>query len=325
MRDREETILEDLDGNPDMPSVDESEFELDDLPSELEVEVTDDSGDEDEQPTESEDDNQQADIAAQQDEDQDQDDDTQSYSKRVRKRIERERRIAREAREEAAQLRQTLENERAERVKAMQAVSNQEAENLDRLIAEKTNHLKEIREEMDPEKFDEEMGLMDELMDLKLRKRQMASERPSGQREQPSGESDHTSEQPTTEQQHQPNPLAVAWAERNDWFGKPAFRTQTVAAQDIDMELAQEGYNPGDPEYFAELDRRLSNRVKVPRKSANSRSPVSGVSARTPRSKNIVTLDESDKAMMRKVGLDPKNKGHCNAFAQERLRTLSKG
>jgi hypothetical protein len=80
-------------------------------------------------------------------------------------------------------------------------------------------------------------------------------------------------EVPVPQQQQQqkappPSPKAVAWAERNDWFGSD--RVMTGAAWGIHLQLTdEEGVDPESEEYYTELDRRM--RVEFPHKFADTK------------------------------------------------------
>jgi hypothetical protein len=54
---------------------------------------------------------------------------------------------------------------------------------------------------------------------------------------------------------------AKAWAKKNPWFDPQARDTDSRIAKVIDQELATDGWDPSDPEYWEELDSRLSARL----------------------------------------------------------------
>ena len=55
--------------------------------------------------------------------------------------------------------------------------------------------------------------------------------------------------------------LAKSWSRKNSWFDPQARDTDSRIAKVIDQELATEGWDPADPEYWEELDSRLSARL----------------------------------------------------------------
>ena len=65
--------------------------------------------------------------------------------------------------------------------------------------------------------------------------------------------------QQPVQQQYQPQPTpdprATEWAQRNEWFGSD--QVMTAASLAIDGQLKEEGFNPTDPEYYTEIDRRM--------------------------------------------------------------------
>jgi hypothetical protein len=54
---------------------------------------------------------------------------------------------------------------------------------------------------------------------------------------------------------------ATAWLKSNKWYDPQARDTDSRIAKVIDQELAGEGWDPADPEYWDELDNRLSARL----------------------------------------------------------------
>lgn len=54
---------------------------------------------------------------------------------------------------------------------------------------------------------------------------------------------------------------AESWLAKNKWYDTEARDTDSRIAKVIDQELAAEGWDPADPEYWDELDNRLSTRL----------------------------------------------------------------
>tara|TARA_R100000808_G_C2153115_1_gene163026 strand:+ start:2927 stop:3928 length:1002 start_codon:yes stop_codon:yes gene_type:complete len=83
--------------------------------------------------------------------------------------------------------------------------------------------------------------------------------------------------QQPVQQQYQPQPTpdprASEWAQRNEWFGSD--QVMTAASLAIDGQLKEEGFNPTDPEYYTEIDRRM--RETFPHKFAANAAPVEEV------------------------------------------------
>jgi hypothetical protein len=71
-----------------------------------------------------------------------------------------------------------------------------------------------------------------------------------------------------TPKQNVPNPAntevqanATKWLKKNSWYDPQARDTDSRIAKVIDQELVQDGWDPSDPEYWDELDSRLSARL----------------------------------------------------------------
>ena len=83
--------------------------------------------------------------------------------------------------------------------------------------------------------------------------------------------------QQPVQQQYQPQPTpdprAAEWAQRNEWFGSD--QVMTAASLAIDGQLKEEGFNPTDPEYYTEIDRRMQE--TFPHKFAANAAPVEEV------------------------------------------------
>ena len=116
--------------------------------------------------------------------------------------------------------------------------------------------------------------------------------------------------QQPVQQQYQPQPTpdprAAEWAQRNEWFGSD--QVMTAASLAIDGQLKEEGFNPTDPEYYTEIDRRMqetfphkfaANAVPVEevRKQEEASKPaqvVAGASRSSPGSSKKVKLSKED-------------------------------
>jgi len=104
--------------------------------------------------------------------------------------------------------------------------------------------------------------------------------------------------------QNVPNPVstevqenATRWLKKNDWFDPQARDTDSRIAKVIDQELAADGWDPADPEYWDELDNRLSARLPHRYRSEKSEKPkrrggptASARNEATTASKNTITL-----------------------------------
>ena len=68
--------------------------------------------------------------------------------------------------------------------------------------------------------------------------------------------------------QNVPNPIgnevqknATQWLKKNSWYDPQARDTDSRIAKVVDQELVADGWDPSDPEYWDELDSRLSSRL----------------------------------------------------------------
>ena len=75
-------------------------------------------------------------------------------------------------------------------------------------------------------------------------------------------------EQAKSPKQNVPNPVstevqqnATRWLKRNSWYDPEARDTDSRIAKVVDQELATDGWDPSDPEYWDELDNRLQSRL----------------------------------------------------------------
>jgi DNA repair exonuclease SbcCD ATPase subunit len=75
-------------------------------------------------------------------------------------------------------------------------------------------------------------------------------------------------DQAKTPRQNVPNPIstevqqnATKWLKRNTWYDPDARDTDSRIAKVVDQELASDGWDPSDSEYWEELDNRLQSRL----------------------------------------------------------------
>ena len=75
-------------------------------------------------------------------------------------------------------------------------------------------------------------------------------------------------EQAKTPKQNVPNQIstevqqnATQWLKKNSWYDPQARDTDSRIAKVVDQELAADGWDPSDPEYWDELDSRLTTRL----------------------------------------------------------------
>lgn len=247
----------------------------------------------------------------------DDDPELQSFPDKIKKRIERERRLKREAvqaeKQRADRLEAELEAERRERLTLQQAWQENQGANIDQEIESLKAKYKAVRAEFDPDKADEELDLLEKIQELQHRKRQIPSQ--AAPRTPPV-----QAPKPETAPARV-NKAAESWISKNEWYGKSEYAAQTSAAQTIDNQLAAEGFDTHSPEYFNELDRRLRKVVRVPgSERPRTESPVqTGRHGQQQGRRATVTLTKADQDMMRRMGYDPRNKEQAKQFAREKL------
>jgi len=115
-------------------------------------------------------------------------------------------------------------------------------------------------------------------------------------------------QQPQRQAQTPPDPMAEAWAENNEWFGKDSAMTYT--AFDLHRKLTEEeGIDPRSEEYYTEIDRRI--RLEFPHKFDTPKDkpvskPTQTVASATRSSKTSrksVRLTSSQVAIAKKLGV----------------------
>jgi hypothetical protein len=101
-----------------------------------------------------------------------------------------------------------------------------------------------------------QMEYLDQLTDAKQRLKQVEHYKKQ-QVEQAKAPKENVPNQINTEVQAN----ATKWLKKNSWYDPQARDTDSRIAKVIDQELAADGWDPGDPEYWDELDSRLQNRL----------------------------------------------------------------
>ena len=113
--------------------------------------------------------------------------------------------------------------------------------------------------------------------------------------------------QPEQVQAPKPDKKAMAWQERNDWFGSD--RGMTAYALGLHEELKENGVPVGSDEYYSKLDKTMRKRFpdyfedeqeETPKKAQN----VVASAKRTTSSKKVV-LKQSQVLLAKKLGITP--------------------
>lgn len=116
-------------------------------------------------------------------------------------------------------------------------------------------------------------------------------------------------QQPVQQQRPQPDAKAVAWKDKNEWFG--ADKIMTAAAFALHSQLTdEEGFDPNSDEYYSEVDKRL--RQEFPHKFSETKKSGGGsqvasagnsASRSTKQGRRSVKLSHSQVAIAKKLGV----------------------
>ena len=131
---------------------------------------------------------------------------------------------------------------------------------------------------------------------------------------------------PQQPMQPAPDPRAQDWAANNEWFGKDNIMTASALA--IDAELKNEGYTPEDPDFYTEIDKRITaafphkfkTEEPVAEKEIRTDGPstpsqvVAGSSRSSPNSKKV-KLSQGDIRLANKWSIP------LEQYAAEKLKT----
>ena len=107
------------------------------------------------------------------------------------------------------------------------------------------------------------------------------------------------------QQQREPDPKAVAWADKNEWFGTD--NAMTYTAYDIHNQLVREGIDVADDDYYTEIDKRI--RKEFPHKFSDGgdvsrpKQKVAGVVRKSASGRRTVKLTPSQVAIAKKLGV----------------------
>ena len=240
----------------------------------------------------------------------------EEYSESVKKRIAKLTKRMREAerqREEALRYADSVKKERDQfKTTADSLDKNYVAEMEGRItssLAAAQEKLRAARQNEDPKAETEaltaisqlgyEQGKLAELKTQHQMQETAAKERPVEQ---------SLYQQPRQQAQTPPDPMAEAWAENNEWFGKDSAMTYT--AFDLHRKLTEEeGIDPRSKEYYDEIDKRI--RLEFPHKFDKPKDkPVSkptqtvASATRSPKTnRKSVRLTSSQVAIAKKLGV----------------------
>ena len=138
----------------------------------------------------------------------------------------------------------------------------------------------------------------------KVRAEQQAKARVAQQQQQPVRQQ---AQQQPVQQQAQPDPRAMAWKDKNTWFGED--KIMTAAAFALHNQLTEEeGFDPNTEEYYSEVDSRMRkefpHKFQTAKKSGGG-SQVASASSSASRSnkqgRRSVKLSHSQVAIAKKL------------------------
>ena len=196
-------------------------------------------------------------------------DDLEEYSDKVKKRLSqmkkvwhderREKERAQREKDEALRFAQAREQEvkhLKQRIGRNEQAFIKEAErsaNTDLTVAKEK--LKQAYEAGDSEQI---TNAQEALTDAKLKLQNIARVKPALQQEEERVETAEQVLAPNSVPESAPDPKAVAWRERNDWFG--ADEEMTALALGLHEKLVRSGVDPRSDEYYRRVDETMRKR-----------------------------------------------------------------
>jgi len=123
-------------------------------------------------------------------------------------------------------------------------------------------------------------------------------------------ESVENTEIPSAQRTPEPDPKAVAWADKNEWFGKDVAMTSTAFAFHNQL-IRDEGFDPTSDDYYAELDKRIVDAFphkfdgSAPQKNVQDVVAVSSKGARSTKKARTVRLTPSQLSIAKRLGVSP--------------------
>jgi hypothetical protein len=269
------------------------------------------------------------------------DDSTDDAVPQERKRLTRSQRLKAQRDLYAQQLtalQQEVHQLRASNQKATQESVEAANIGLDFYIQTLDSNMKALRQEFD-RAFD--AGDRDKIFDVQQKMAELAAEKKQAEREKRSiptkaapasgpaaPQQTPTTQQPTPTARPPSNPAAQEWATRNaEWFNKD--RVMTAAAFAIDQQMVADGFDPSDPDYFEELDKRVRQTfparfAEAPR-TAKPTPTIQNKTAAAPTNggKIKVVITSEDRRMADHLGLDIQTYAREKAKRERALQTAT--
>ena len=272
--------------------------------------------------------------------DDDSEDSTDETVPQERRRLTRSQRLKAQRDLYAQQL--TALQQEVHQLRASNQKANQESVEaanigLDFYIQTIDSNMKALRREFD-QAFD--AGDRDKIFDVQQKMAELAAEKKQAEREKrsiptkaaPASGQAAPPQTPTTQQPtptaKPANPVAQEWATRNaDWFNKD--RVMTAAAFAIDQQMVADGFDPSDPDYFEELDKRVRQTfpakfAEAPRTAKPTPTIQNKASAApTNGGKVKVIITSEDRRMAEHLGIDIQSYAREKAKRERALQTTS--
>jgi hypothetical protein len=235
----------------------EAPEEFDDV-QEVEVELPADEHDNDDRTDEEKED----------DDDAEEEGETPEEREKIREARREERRLKKELKKQrdlsAKHKITTLERQNAELAKRLAAVENTAASyqfaQIDKAIEDEATRVEYAKMKMlqaaQSNDVAAQVEYLEQLTEAKQRLQQ-AQHYKKQQLEEAKSPKQNVPNEVSTEVQRN----ATKWLKKNSWYDPQARDTDSRIAKVIDQELAADGWDPSDPEYWDELDSRLQSRL----------------------------------------------------------------
>jgi chemotaxis protein histidine kinase CheA len=263
-------------------------------------------------------------VVAQEDEK----DEHDSYSEKVQKRIDQltaKRKAAEDDMNNAINYAKQIKEENETLQKQLQTYTQGYTNEFDTRVTSQEAQVKQLLKEaydaQDAEKIAEATAALSQVNIEKERLRVLKQQREQEQTTKKNeGQSNQVQEQKVNQANLQDNPKALAWIEKNPWYGKDP--VMSTALMQIDKEVLDLGYNPTTDEYFEKIDQRMleyfPNKFQGNNKVSQTVAPVNGKANVKSGRKQRVVLSESERRTADRLGV-PYEK-----YAQQKIK-LQKG
>lgn len=249
------------------------------------------------------------------------DEELDTYSKGVKKRInkltEKYRRAERdgqEAIELAKKLRDENENLRKQMTSSQEAHLSEFGQRLENDVNLAKQAYKQAHDEGDVERMFEAQQALSRIS-IDQERHRLGVKRQEAQLQQP-----ETAPSPEPQPEVQPDPKAVAWAEKNKWFGDDDRMTRE--AMRINEDLTQyEGFDASSDEYYDEINRRIQERFPdYFKKTGRSTkvAPADTSASRKPSGRSSVKLTPSEVETAKKLNVT------LEQYAKEKARLMAR-